>query len=259
MASSPDRVEADRRKAARPPTGYTFGDHPQFAVTCDIVIATMQDQRPHVLLVKRRSAPFAGWWALPGGFKHPDETLDETARRELLEETNVEAPSYLQQFRSYGDPNRDERGNVVTVAYLAVVPDVRDIVGGSDAVDAALHPIESVLDGSLDLAFDHGRIISDAHDFIADQLDISDLATRFVPQQFALSQLQSVYESFWETELDSANFRRNLLADSRPYVAPTKYVAESTPSGGRPPKLFKATRAWKDGSPPIRRRRRKSS
>lgn len=238
------------------PAGYRSSDYPSFAVTCDIVIMTMKDREPWVLLVKRRSDPFAGRWALPGGFKHPDETLDEAARRELLEETNVEAPSYLAQFRAYGDPGRDPRTNVVTVAYLAVVPEIEGIIGGSDAVEAALHPVESILSRTEPLAFDHNRILSDAHEYVAEQLETSDIATRFVPEEFTLSQLRNVYESFWVSELDGANFRRNLLMDDSPYVSPTGYLAESTPSGGRPPELFKATRAWKETGPPIRRRRR---
>lgn len=238
------------------PDGYRLSDYPTFAVTCDIVILTMRDREPWVLLVKRQSDPFAGMWALPGGFKHPDETLDETARRELLEETNVEAPSYLEQFRTYGDPGRDPRTNVVTVAYVAVVPEISGIVGGSDAAEAALHPVHDILQQVDGLAFDHSRILTDAYEFVAEQLETSDIATRFVPPAFTLSQLRNVYESFWGSELDGANFRRNLLIEAAPYVIATGYVSDSTPSGGRPPELFKATKAWKNSNPPIRRRRR---
>lgn len=257
MSSSTSRLFSNRGEAALPPHGYDSSTYPPYSVTCDIVILTMKDREPHVLLVKRRGAPFAGWWALPGGFKNPDETLDETAHRELLEETNFRAPSYLEQFRAYGNPGRDLRGNVVTVAYLAIVPNVSDIRGGTDAVEAALFPVEDVRSGSRDLAFDHNQIISDACDYVADQLETSDIATRFVPKQFTLSQLRTVYESFWESELDGANFRRNLLGEVSPYVSPTGFLAESTSSGGRPPELFKATRAWRDAGPPIRRRRRR--
>ncbi|MFM8482329.1 MAG: NrtR DNA-binding winged helix domain-containing protein [Actinomycetota bacterium] len=90
---------------------------------------------------------------------------------------------------------------------------------------------------------------------MADQLNTSDIATSFVPSEFTLSQLRSVYESFWGSELDGANLRRNLLTEAGPYVTPTGYIiTESTPTGGRPPELFKATKAWKDANPPVRRR-----
>jgi 8-oxo-dGTP diphosphatase len=231
--------------------------YPIFGVTCDVVIFTIEDKEPKVLLVKRGGDTFAGMWALPGGFKHPDETLDEAARRELLEETNVEAPAYLRQFRAYGDPGRDPRQNVVTVAYLAVVPEIIGIRGGTDAVDAALHNVAEVVAGELRLAFDHTQIVEDAFDYVAEQLEVSDIATCFVPKEFSLSQLRSVYEGFWGDELDGANFRRNLLTEPLAYVKPTGHLGQSTSSGGRPPELFKPTKAWRDLGPPVRRRRRR--
>jgi 8-oxo-dGTP diphosphatase len=235
-------------------SGATKSDYPIFGVTCDIVIFTMLDKQPAVLLVKRGGDTFAGMWALPGGFKHPDETLDEAARRELLEETNVEAPPYLAQFHAYGDPGRDPRQNVVTIAYLAVLPKVNAIRGGTDAVDAALHPIEDVVSSVLPLAFDHSQIVSDAFDYVAEQLEVSDIATSFVPKEFSLSQLRNVYESFWGSHLDGANFRRNLISDDLDYVKSTGKVGTSSSTGGRPPELFRATKAWKEFGPPVRRK-----
>src|SRR6185295_439139 len=101
----------------------------------------------HALLVRRGEEPFMGMWAMPGGFKRPDETLNEAARRELSEETGVDVPSLLTQFGAYGDPGRDPRMNVVTVAYLAVLRDVGAVVAGTDAADAKLVPMADVLDG----------------------------------------------------------------------------------------------------------------
>src|SRR6202043_2056213 len=102
-----------------------------------MVILTMSDSRLHVLLVRRGVAPFEGMWAIPGGFKRPTETLDEAAKRELAEETGVDSASLLAQFGAYGDPGRDPRMNVVTVAYLAVLRDVGAIVAGLGAPHAA--------------------------------------------------------------------------------------------------------------------------
>src|SRR6476469_9351633 len=137
------------------PASYDPSAFPAFAVTVDIVILTMSENVLHVLLVRRGEDPFQGMWAIPGGFKRPTETLDEAAKRELSEETGVDAASLLTQFGAYGDPERDPRMNVVTVAYLAVLRDVGSVVAGSDAADALLVPVSEVLNEHLDLAFDH--------------------------------------------------------------------------------------------------------
>src|SRR5258708_15522921 len=100
----------------------------------------MSDSRPHVLLVSRGVAPFKGMWAIPGGFKRPGETLDQAAKRELAEETGVDSASLLTQFGAYGDPGRDPRMNVVTLAYLAVLRDVGAIVAAARTAPAAPVP-----------------------------------------------------------------------------------------------------------------------
>jgi 8-oxo-dGTP diphosphatase len=247
----------------RAPEGYDESAFPSFAVTVDIVILTMVGGRLHVLLVQRSADPYAGAWALPGGFKRPNETLDQAARRELREETGVIAPKHLAQFGAYGDPGRDPRTNVVTVAYLAVTPQVGEIHADTDAEDARLWPIvEAVCD--LALAFDHRRILSDAIDRAADQLEQTDLATAFVGETFALSELQNVYEQLWDAEIDPANFRRSLTNTPDPatatptssmYVEPTGERAKASPRGGRPPELFRAGPAWQ-AQPPVRRPRK---
>ena len=136
-----------RTRRANVPPGYDASTFPAFAVTVDVVILTMADGVLHVLLVRRGQEPYKGMWAIPGGFKRPEETLDEAARRELSEETGVDVPSLLTQFGAYGDPGRDPRTNVVTVAYLAVLRDVGAIVAGTDAAHAALVPAADVLEG----------------------------------------------------------------------------------------------------------------
>ena len=136
----------DRNSPGGAAGGYDPSQFPAFAVTVDVVILTMSEGALHVLLVRRGEAPFEGMWAIPGGFKRPAETLDEAARRELAEETGVDAASLLTQFGAYGDPERDPRMNVVTVAYLAVLRDVGAIVAGTDAADAALRPVSDVLE-----------------------------------------------------------------------------------------------------------------
>lgn len=248
------------RPGHRAPEGYDASAFPSFAVTVDIVILTMREGRLHVLLVQRGGEPYAGAWALPGGFKRPDETLDEAAWRELREETGVIAPKHLAQLGAYGDPGRDPRTNVVTVAYLAVTPDPGTLTAGTDAAAARFWPAREAVQ-NLPLAFDHHRILSDAVKRAAEQLEQTDLATAFVGETFALSELQNVYEDLWQAEIDPANFRRSLMppapsaAASTSYVEPTGERAKTSPRGGRPPELFRAGTAWRT-QPPVRRPRK---
>lgn len=237
---------------ARPP-GYDPTQFPAFAVTVDVVILTMVAGTLHVLLVQRGVAPFAGMWAIPGGFKRPNETLDEGARRELLEETGVESATLLRQFGAYGDPQRDPRMNVVTVAYLAVLREVRDVVAGADAAAAALVPVADVRDGEVELAFDHARIVGDAVERVRLDLGLTGIATAFVGPTFTLAELRAVYEAVWGVRLDAANFRRRMLAESG-WVIPTGRRAQPGSTGGKPAEVFRAGRMWKHGGP-IRYRR----
>jgi 8-oxo-dGTP diphosphatase len=248
-----------RRSGHQVPERYDISAFPSFAVTVDAVIMSVIDEQLTVLLVRRKADPYEGWWALPGGFKRPDESLDDAAARELREETGVIAPSHLAQFGAYGNPARDPRGNVVTVAYLAVTPAVGAIEAGTDANDARLFPVADVLAGSIDLAFDHERILRDAVDRAADQIEDSDLATAFVGPKFTLTELQTVYEAVWGNELDVANFRRSLSSPTPDvdYVVSTGERAAAGPKGGRPPELFEAGAGWSWGSPVKRSKRQR--
>ncbi len=227
---------------------YDPSQFPAFAVTVDIVILTMAGGRLQVLLVRRGEAPFEGSWAIPGGFTRPHETLDDAAKRELVEETGVDAATVLTQFGAYGDPERDPRMNVVTIGYLAVVRDVGAIVAGTDAAEAGLHPVSDVLKGKLDLAFDHPRIVRDAVERVRVELDVAGIATAFVGTTFTLAELRSVYEAVWDVQLDAANFRRSVVAEDG-WVIPTGRRARPGRAGGRPAELYRAGRAWRHGGP----------
>jgi 8-oxo-dGTP diphosphatase len=232
----------------RAPEGYDPSDFPAFAVTVDVVILTMSAGALHVLLVRRGEAPFEGMWAIPGGFKRPHETLDEAARRELADETGVEGGKLLRQFGAYGDPGRDPRMNVVTVAYLAPLREVGDLVAGTDAAEASLVPVSDVLDGELELAFDHERIVRDAVQRVRVELDFTDIATAFVGQTFTMAELRTVYEAIWGVELDAANFRRSIVSEEG-WVIPTGRRAQPGSAGGRPAELYRAGDAWSRGGP----------
>jgi 8-oxo-dGTP diphosphatase len=245
------------RKTTAPPE-YDPRKFPAFAVTVDVVILTMADGVLHVLLVRRGEEPFKGMWAIPGGFKRPAETLDEAARRELSEETGVDVPSLLTQFGAFGDPGRDPRMNVVTVAYLAVLRDVGAIVAGTDAAEAALVPVADILEERIELGFDHLRIVREAVERVRVELELSGIATAFVGTTFTMAELRAVYEAIWGVQLDAANFRRSLVGEDG-WVIPTGRTARPGPEGGRPAELFRAGRAWKHGVPIQRNRREEVS
>lgn len=230
------------------PAGYDPTQFPPFAVTVDVVILTMSERRLHVLLVRRGVPPFEGMWAIPGGFKRPDETLDEAAKRELLEETGVDGARLLRQFAAYGDPGRDPRMNVVTVAYFAVLSDVGDVVAGTDAAAASLVAVDDVVGGKVELAFDHGRIVRDAVDRVRVDLDLTGIATAFLGPTFTLAELRAVYEAVWGVQIDAANFRRSVVSEDG-WVTPTGRRARPGPAGGKPAELYRAGRMWKQGSP----------
>jgi 8-oxo-dGTP diphosphatase len=242
---------ATKTRAERALPEYNPSRYPAFAVTVDIVILTMSDSRLNVLLVRRGVAPYKGVWAIPGGFKRPSESLNEAASRELAAETGVDSASLLTQFGAYGDPGRDPRMNVVTVAYLAVLGEVGTIASGTDAAEAALIPVSDVLTGKMQLAFDHARIVSDAVERVRVDLDLTGAATAFVGPTFTFAELRAVYEAVWGVQLDGANFRRSLVAEEG-WVIPTGRRAHPGANGGKPAELFRAGRMWKHGSP-IRR------
>jgi 8-oxo-dGTP diphosphatase len=239
---------ATKTSTGQPPEGYDPSSFPAFAVTVDVVILTMSFGKLHVLLVRRGEEPFKGMWAIPGGFKRPTETLDEAAKRELVEETGVDGTKVLTQFGAYGDPQRDPRLNVVTVAYLAVLRDVGAVMAGSDAAEAALVPVTEAINERIDLAFDHLRILRDAVDRARLELEVSSIATAFVGTTFTLAELRAVYEAIWGVQLDAANFRRSITSEVG-WVIPTGRRARPGSAGGRPPELYRAGTAWSRGGP----------
>ena len=239
---------ATKTGSTEAPAGYDPSKFPAFAVTVDVVILTMSDGRLQVLLVRRGVPPFEGRWAIPGGFKRPTETLDEAAKRELAEETGVKSAASLTQFGAYGDPGRDPRMNVVTVAYRAVLRNVGGLEAGTDAAAAALIPVSDVLSGKIELAFDHAKILRDAVERVSVDLDLTGLATAFVGPTFTLAELRSVYEAVWGVQLDAANFRRSVSA-AEGWVIPTGRRARPGASGGKPAELYRAGLMWKLGGP----------
>lgn len=209
------------------------------AVTVDLVILTIRDEALHVLLVERGKEPYEGKLALPGGYVREGETLDQAAVRELGEETGVEGEKlYLEQLRTYGDPGRDPRGRVITVAYLALGPDLPEPVAGTDARDARWVPVEAALEERL--AFDHRTILREALERARSQLEYTTVAAAFCPEPFTIAELRRVYEAVWGHQLDPSNFRRKVTRAEH-FVEPTgeRRVAEL----GRPAALYRRGKA----------------
>jgi 8-oxo-dGTP diphosphatase len=210
---------------------YAF---PRPAVTVDCVVFGAADERLEVLLVRRGEAPFEDEWALPGGFVRPEEDLATAARRELVEETGVDL-SYMEQLYTFGDPGRDPRGRVVTVAWLALVrPSVHRLAPTTDAREAAWHPVAEL----PPLAFDHARILDVARERLRGKLRYKPIGFDLLPEAFTLTELQRLYEVVLERDLDKRNFRRKVLA--------TKLLLETgerrTGVAHRAPRLFRFDR-----------------
>lgn len=199
-------------------------------VTVDVVIFTIRERALHVLLVERGIAPFAGRWALPGGFIR-DESLEDAAKRELEEETGVR-DVYLEQLYTFGDPDRDPRGRVVTAAYYALIRSdgaASSPVGGTDAARARWWPVQK----RPALAFDHDAILDYAVERLRAKLEYTTVGFQLLPRKFTLGQLQSVYEAILGRRLDKRNFRRKLgLLD---VLTPLK---ERVGEAGRPAQLY---------------------
>lgn len=218
---------------------YT-SEHPIFFVTVDIVCLTVRDGRFEVLLVERGGDPFKGKLALPGGFVHPDEDLDRAARRELREETGITAPAFLEQLGSYGDPKRDPRGRIVSVAYLAIAPNLGEATGGSDAASADWHEANPLLRGRNKLAFDHRQILRDAVERTRGKLEWSPIAPDFCRREFTIGELREVYEAVWGKPLDPGNFHRKV---TRAEDFLHRIDRTTARGGGRPAQLFAKGRA----------------
>ena len=198
-------------------------------VAVDTVIFTIQSGDLQVLLVKRGIPPFKRMFAIPGGFVLENESLDQAALRELKEETGV-ADVYLEQLYSFGDPARDPRGPVISVAYFALISaDHASLVAGSDAAEAQWWPMRDV----PELAFDHRKMLDYALQRLRNKLEYTTVGFQLLPSRFSLTELQEVYEAILDKKLDKRNFRRKLAL-----LKVLKPTREYRRGGRRPARLF---------------------
>ncbi|MDI5966390.1 NUDIX domain-containing protein [Streptomyces sp. SL13] len=235
------------------PTAY-----PPFAVTVDLVVLTVRSHALCALAVRRGEAPHEDRWALPGGFVRTEENLAQAAARELAEETGLRAQqgagaspagtsapyggtsgAHLEQLATYGDPGRDPRMRVVSVAHLVLAPDLPTPRAGGDARGARWAPVGELLDARNPepLAFDHGRILADGVERARSKIEYSSLATAFCPPEFTVGELRRVYEAVWGVALDPRNFHRKVTGTPG-FLVPAG--GTTTRQGGRPAQLFRA-------------------
>jgi 8-oxo-dGTP diphosphatase len=208
---------------------YFPSDKP--AVTVDVLIFTVAEGELKIALIRRGIEPFKGAWAIPGGFVLADESLEEAALREVREEAGV-TDVYLEQLYTFGDPKRDPRGRVITVAYFALVPAERvSLEAASDAADVRWFPA----DRQPGLAFDHAVIVKRGVERLRGKLEYTNIAFGLLPDRFRLSEMQSVYEAILNRRLDKRNFRK--WVSSVGLVEPTDSM-DST-GAHRPARLYR--------------------
>jgi 8-oxo-dGTP diphosphatase len=209
----------DRSQDARP------------AVTVDVVIFSLQAREVQVLLIKRRYEPFKDSWAIPGGFINLDEPLDQAARRELEEETGLH-DVYLEQLYTFGEPQRDPRMRVISVAYFALVrADQQTIRGSHESVDVRWFAVKAL---PQTLAFDHDQIVHFAIDRLRSKLEYTTLAFQLLPEVFTLPELKRTYEQILDEALDRGNFYRKIKE-----AGVLEPVGRQRESGGRPAQLYR--------------------
>ena len=202
--------------------------YPHPAVTADCVIFGFDGVAIKVLLIQRGIEPYKGKWAFPGGFMRIDETAEESARRELMEETGLSSAS-VEQFYTFSDVNRDPRERVLTVAHYALVR-LSEVKGGDDAASARWFAMDEV----PSLAFDHDRILRMAVNRLKERICFEPIGFELLPEVFTMTELQNLYEAILEVKVDRRNFYNKMLklgilmgAEPRPANAsrrtPSKY------------------------------------
>ena len=223
---------------------YNLKNYPAVGVTVDLAIFTIRNSKLQVLLIERGDHPAKGKWALPGGFVNTTESIEDGARRELMEETGLSVgEGYLEQLRTYGNPDRDPRGYIVSIAYVALIPKVGKIQAGDDAAAARFYPVDDVLSGEFDLAFDHEQIITDGLERVRAKIEYAPIAHLFLEdEEFTLTELRNVYEIVWGVQLVPSNFRRKVQSVPG-FLQPVDKRRTSAIEGGRQSDLYRAGNA----------------
>jgi len=213
-------------------TNYDASQYERPSVTIDVVIFTILHETLKVLLIKRKAWPYENMWAIPGGFVKMDESLDDAAYRELVEETNVTREQvYLEQLYTFGEPTRDPRTRVITVAYFTLVSaDQLSPEAADDAIDVGWFSVYDL----PKLAFDHVEIVDYALTRLRNKLEYTAVGFQLLPEKFTLRELQTAYEIVLGTQLDKGNFRSKLRKTNV-----VEKVEGYRNTGGRPAQLYR--------------------
>ena len=184
-------------------------DYPRPMVTTDILVFGWDEAHLRIMLIRRKHDPFRDFWAIPGGFIEMDETLEETARRELREETGINRVP-LQRFGVFGDPGRDPRGRSITIAYVAFLsPELlRKAKAGDDAAEVCWFPVRR----APKLAFDHSRILRQALGWLRESALRQPAWLALLPRTFSILEAQRLYEGILGREMDARSFRRKMVS-----------------------------------------------
>lgn len=185
-------------------------DYPKPSVTVDIIIFSIKENELKVLLIKRNLQPFKDMWAIPGGFVRSDEDLKTAAERELKEETGVDT-AYLEQLYTFGEPKRDPRGRVITVAYFALInaeQSERKLSAATDVSEAKWFSIKEL----PKLAFDHREILEYAIKRLKWKFEYTPIVFSLLPGKFKITQIKKIYDIIFDKEFDKRNFIKKLLS-----------------------------------------------
>jgi 8-oxo-dGTP diphosphatase len=213
------------------PHTYDASTYDRPSVTIDVVIFSLIERELHVLLVQRKRWPYEGYWAIPGGFINMDESLEQAARRELEEETGVR-DVYLEQLYTFGDPGRDPRTRVISVAYMALVrAEAQHLRVSDESHDVRWFPVRALPEA---LAFDHEQILSYAIGRLRSKLEYTTLAFQLLPELFSILELKHTYEQILGEKLDKGNFYRKIKESG--LLEETAHVREGR---GRPTRLWR--------------------
>ena len=199
----------------------------------------LREGQLQVLLMKRGAEPFAGAWALPGGYIHPEEDtdLDAAARRILQSKTGVRTP-YMEQLQGFGDGRRDPRGWTATFAYFALIAsDALALKQGANAEEVAWWQIKGER-VETPLAFDHARILAAALARLRSKVEYTSLPAHLLPPKFTLPDLQKVYEEILGRQMDKSAFRKRMAEAA--FLEPV--AGEKRPASNRPAQLYRIKR-----------------
>jgi len=203
----------------------------KYMLSADAVVFGYSDGQLWVALIERKNEPFKGMWAIPGGFVEGDETIEEAASRELLEETGIDRV-YLEQFHVFSAKDRDPRGRVITSAFFALVDSKQyQLIASEDAAKAKWWPAYDL----PPLAFDHDKIFEMALAALRQSVSNKNIVFELLPKEFTLTEFQTLYEQIYDTKIDKRNFRKKMMV--MPHICPTDKMTKG--KRHRPAQLYK--------------------